>query len=72
MNICHISYIYPNPENPVLGSFVQEQLAELAKSHKVYLITRGKREWNSPVEETAGGVCIYRIMSKNSFVFNLK
>ena len=72
MNICYISYVYPNPEDPALGNFIEEQLIELAKNHKVYLITRGKKEWDYPRDEVIEGVHINRIISKNSFIFNLK
>jgi phosphatidylinositol alpha-1,6-mannosyltransferase len=70
MNILVISYIYPNPEKPILGSFVERQLAELAKHHNVHVITRGKSEW--PKNETVQGVFVHRIVSDSPLLFQLK
>ncbi len=72
MNICAISFIYPNPDHLVLGSFVHEQLAELAKHNKVHLITRTRNHWSCPDEETIKGVHIHRVDSENQFLFPLK
>jgi len=70
MNICHISYIYPNPEKSVLGSFVERQLTELAKHHNVHVITRGKSKWRK--NEIVHGVSIHRVISDNPILFPLK
>ena len=70
MNILTISYIYPNPDKPILGSFVERQVTELAKHHNVHVITRGKRHW--PKNETVKGVSIHRIVSGNPVIFSLK
>ena len=70
MNILTISYIYPNPEKMILGSFVERQVTGLAKHHNVHVITRGKRQW--PKNETVQGVSVHRIISGNPFFFSLK
>jgi len=70
MNILTISYIYPNPDKMILGSFVERQVTELAKHHNVHVITRGKRQW--PKNETVNGVSIHRIVSENPLIFSLK
>jgi|TARA_Y100000310_G_scaffold339848_1_gene433835 glycosyltransferase involved in cell wall biosynthesis len=70
MNILVISYIYPNPEKPILGSFVERQLVELAQHHNVHVITRGKSDW--PKNETVQGVFIHRIVSDNPLLSPFK
>ncbi|MCH8004178.1 MAG: glycosyltransferase family 4 protein [Nanoarchaeota archaeon] len=70
MNICCISYIYPNPEKSILGSFVERQLTELAKHHNVHVITRGKSKWRK--NEIVHGVSIHRVISGNPILFPLK
>ncbi|MDP7244812.1 MAG: glycosyltransferase family 4 protein [Flavobacteriales bacterium] len=72
MNLCYISYIYPNPEKPILGSFVEEQLAELSKNHNVHIITKGKSCWKCPEEEIVKGIHVHRLIAENPFVFNLQ
>jgi len=69
MNICVTSYLYPNPDKPILGSYIYEQLTELANHNNVHIITRKERHWNCPAEELVDKVHIHRIDAENKLLF---
>ena len=71
MKICAVSYLFPNPDKPILGSYVKEQLEELAKNHEVNIITIGKPHWKVPKEEFIDKIHIHRIIA-NKFYFPIK
>ena len=69
MNICVTSYLYPNPDKPILGSYICEQLTELAKHNNVHIITRKERHWNCPAKEIVDEVHVHRIDAENKLLF---
>tara|TARA_Y100000310_G_C20683003_1_gene817151 strand:- start:2281 stop:3420 length:1140 start_codon:yes stop_codon:yes gene_type:complete len=72
MKICAISYIFPNPDQPVLGSYILEQLKELSKDNDVHIITIKKPHWNVPIFEKKHGITIHRIITKNNKLLPIK
>jgi phosphatidyl-myo-inositol dimannoside synthase len=72
MKICSVSFIYPNPDKAILGSFIHEQLVELAKTDEVYLITRKEPHWKIPRYEIIDNIHIFRINAKNKFTLPIK
>lgn len=72
MKICAVSYIYPNPDKPILGSFVHEQLVEFAKNNEVHIITRKEPHWKIPDEEVIDEVHVHRVDASSDFLLPLK
>ncbi|MBI2653358.1 glycosyltransferase family 4 protein [Candidatus Woesearchaeota archaeon] len=72
MRICTVSYIFPNPDKPISGIYMKEQLAEIVRQgHEAHLVTIRKPHWKIPEEEIIEGIHVHRIVS-NDFLFPIK